>query len=543
MDACKTLSRIPVIFLVTSLTVGCKPGTDARLKTLDQFAGGNGRYACKGSYADNSRYMPFVKGITSSAQKKAIENALSAVPQNFKDRIFLGPVKSFIEVTDKIGIKCQNSSTAKANSRHKASIFACPVVESGSATVYVDKEPANIQSSLVRALAYYIVKIDSKIEVNISSPTRLVVGFADQGDVKQSKKFLGALAFLDEVASGGNSNLRVFSHLLPTPVLNARDKISRDEAFFDPMKTNAGDRDAFAEYVYAEIMDSALCSGESRKILAQKFPNTLRFFGEDLTGPSAAGSGDGEFALREVGAGPTSQGTVSEGRAAVVTRSASDSIPEGLQDSGKIIHTVNSNGSETPTKLYYNGKQQYWVGTDGSWRQSNITNLQNGEQSVIKMNGAPSFIKEAPPVIVQPPKQEVQQIQQQNYNPMPSITSTSIITTGGNSIPSAQVYENFYPTNSLVPNLTNAQYPSSTYNTTNNWYTGKSDSNYSGNSTYPSTSDGGLTIINSGSGISPQPSNGANSQTPAQQQGFWCSWFGWGCGGGNSSGGGGGAGW
>ena len=46
-------------FLLSGLlaVVACKPAGQARLKTLDQFAGGSARYSCSGSYKDNEKYL------------------------------------------------------------------------------------------------------------------------------------------------------------------------------------------------------------------------------------------------------------------------------------------------------------------------------------------------------------------------------------------------------------------------------------------------------------------------------------------------------
>lgn len=374
-----------VILAIVGMSA-CKPAPDSKLKTLDQFAGGNGAYQCQGPYGENQVYMQYVRGIKSEAQKRAVESALSAVPGSFKDRVFLGPIQSYLELTSNIQQKCQSSIIMKANPAARSSIFACPVIENGAAKIYVDSNPIKIRSSLVRALAYHIVDIDGKIELNLSSPTKIVVGFVRQGDVQTSKKYLGALEFLDEVATSRSGDLSIFSHLLPSAVITAEDKNSRREAFFDPAKSNVGARDSFASYFVAEMLDSSFCSNKSREILVTQFPKTFKFFGGNLnlltpTGNKAITSG---FAL----SGARSQSAAS-GRATVVERSDSDPIPGGLTDSGKKMYMVQSDGSEIPTTLYHAGDQQFWKSNDGVWKQSNITTIKNGEQSVNSVIEAP----------------------------------------------------------------------------------------------------------------------------------------------------------
>jgi len=383
-------------FLMSGLfaLVACKPAGQASLKTLDQFAGGSARYSCSGSYKDNEKYLEFFRGVKTDEQKQAIQAALSAIDPEFKDRIFLGPINSYVELTSDVLAKCTGSSISKANSKNTSPVLACPAVQDGAAVVYVDEKPANIRSWLVRGLAYYLVHIDSKIELQLSSPSKMVIGFVDEGDILKSKKHLGALIFLDEIAAGDNSRLNVFSHILPKSVLAAANKAERDAAYFDPRKTNVEDRDAFAAYFSAEMIDSAICSDQSRQVLASSFPKTMAFYSEDVG-----------FGLSGVTAAKkyTSMGAGTGSRSQVVSRvNTSASVPTGLKPSSRIMSIENQDGSTQETKIYEFNGSQYWQGANGQWRQSPRTTTENGEQSVnvYQPGKLPPFIQ--PPSVSRP---------------------------------------------------------------------------------------------------------------------------------------------
>ena len=273
-------------------------------------------------------------------------------------------------------------------------MLACPAVQDGAAVVYVDEKPANIRSWLVRGLAYYLVHIDSKIDLQLSSPSKMVIGFVDEGDILKSKKHLGALIFLDEIAAGDNSRLNVFSHILPKSVLAAANKAERDAAYFDPRKTNVEDRDAFAAYFSAEMIDSAICSDQSRQVLASSFPKTMAFYSEDVG-----------FGLSGVTAAKpdTRMGPVTGSRSQVVRRdNTSASVPTGLKPSSRIMSIENQDGSTQETKIYEFNGSQYWQGANGQWRQSPRTTTENGEQSVnvYQPGKLPPFIQ--PPSVSRP---------------------------------------------------------------------------------------------------------------------------------------------
>jgi hypothetical protein len=400
-----------ITLAVISLLASCKPATDSGLKTVDQFAGGSAAYQCKGEFKENSEYMKLVRGVKSDAQRRAVESALSAVPTELKDAIFLGAIDTSIELTTDISGKCESSVILKANAKTKSAIFACPVIENGAAKIYVDSNPMRIQSSLVRALAYYLVEIIGKIDIELSTSANVVVGFAKQDDVKQSKKLLGALEFLDDVATNRQGDLSIFGHLLPPSVTAAKDKVSRSEAFFDPARTNVRVREAFASYFLAEMLDSSFCSDQSRQVLITQFPKTFKFFAGSSPGElslaSESGVTDEAFSLAgsstssrpsapasasQTRAGSSSQSgasNITAERVSVAQRTSADPIPPGLKDSGKKMYMVQSDGSEIPTTLYYGGNQQFWKSNDGVWRQSNVTTLQNGEHSVGKVLEAP----------------------------------------------------------------------------------------------------------------------------------------------------------
>ena len=381
-------------FLLSGLlaVVGCKPASQANLKTLDQFAGGSARYSCSGSYKDNEKYLQFFRGVKTDEQKQAIQAALSAIDPEFKDRIFLGPINSYVELTSDVLGKCTGSSISKANSKNTSPVLACPAVQDGAAVVYVDEKPANIRSWLVRGLAYYLVHIDSKIELQLSSPSKMVIGFVDEGDILKSKKHLGALIFLDEIAAGDNSRLNVFSHILPKSVLAAANKAERDAAYFDPRKTNVEDRDAFAAYFSAEMIDSAICSDQSRQVLASSFPKTMAFYSEDV-----------DFGLSGVSAATERTSAGTGPRSKVVSRvNTSASVPTGLKPSSRIMSIENQDGSTQETKIYEFNGSQYWQGANGQWRQSPRTTTENGEQSVnvYQPGKLPPFIQ--PPSVSRP---------------------------------------------------------------------------------------------------------------------------------------------
>jgi hypothetical protein len=332
-----------------------------------------------------------------------------------KDRIFRGPINSYVELTSDVVSKCTGSSISKANSKNTSPVLACPSIKNGAAVVYVDEKPANIRSWLVRGLAYYLVHIDGKIELKLSSPSKMVIGFVDQGDILKSQKHLAALIFLDEIAGSGKSKLNAFSHLLPQAVLGAANKTERDAAYFDPRKTNVDDRDAFAAYFSAEMIDSAICSDQSRKVLAASFPKTMAFYSVGVS-----------FGLSE----NPSAGAMTEGpRTQVVSRTRNASAPEGLTPSSRVMYIQSQDGKETPTKLYERDGSQYWEGADGNWRQSPITTIKNGEQSVTRLDKLPSFVQ--PPAVSHNSTTSdfpTLSLAKPSYVPPPSI-----ITSGGNS--------------------------------------------------------------------------------------------------------------
>jgi hypothetical protein len=431
------MKKLGFAVCLLGILFACKPSAESKLRGVDQFAGGSSSYQCQGIYNDNSKYMTYVKGTNSDAQRQAVEKALSAMPDEYKDRIFLGPIQTSIELTSDISKKCEPSVISKANAKTKASIFACPVIQNGVAKIYVDSSPSKIRSSLVRGMAYYLIEVDGKIDLNLSSPAQLVVGFADLGDVSQNKRFLGALEFLDEVAVI-RGDLKVFEHLLPPSVTKAKTKVERKLAFFDPSKTNVGTRDSFASYFLAEMFDSAFCSDQSRQILVQKFPKTFKLFAgsssQELALADEFATSDKVFALADSysgseggafsragssgswgaespstkagysdttwnavkGSTPNQYGPLIDGykKVPVSTRKESDAIPSALSDTGRKMYIVQNDGSEIPTTLYRRDNQQYWKGNDGVWRQSNITTPQNGEQSVSRIVESPDWWQE-----------------------------------------------------------------------------------------------------------------------------------------------------
>jgi hypothetical protein len=414
----KTFGIIMTLISILNLA-GCKPGDESRVKTLDQFAGGSAVYQCKGPHGNNEKYLRFFSGIKSEDQKRAVLDALSALPVGTKDRIFFGPIQSKVELTSRVYAQCKGTSTERVIRNNSAKLLTCPTVRNGSAVILVDERPSSIRSQLVRGLAYYLVGIDAKIEPQLSSPTAVTIGFVDQGDILKNKKHLGALVFLDEVAASGGTAIKSFSHLLPKTILDAKTKSERDSAYFDPRKTNAADRDAFAAYFSAEMIDSMSCSEESRKAAQRSFPKTLRFF-----------TPQGDFALAESAQNSRQSyaSAPSEGpRVAVTSRSSGDSAPAGLTPSSRIMYIQGDNGQETPTKLYERDGSQYWQGNDGTWRQSPLTTLNNGEQSVTRLDKIPSFVEpppvsnqlswlETPHVVINPPSPKIDKIPA-NQNP------------------------------------------------------------------------------------------------------------------------------
>jgi hypothetical protein len=164
-----SMKRLWVITTLSVIAWSCKPADgNSTLKAVDQFAGSTTRYSCKGEHQGNDMYLPYIRGITSDAKKSAILDALSAVPTELKDRILRGPIKSFVELTSSIESVCKESSIIKANSKNKSTVFACPKIVNGEAIIYVDQKPENIRAGLVRGLAYYVISIDSQIDISAS---------------------------------------------------------------------------------------------------------------------------------------------------------------------------------------------------------------------------------------------------------------------------------------------------------------------------------------------------------------------------------------
>lgn len=285
-----------LISTLSAITWSCKPADgNSTVKTVDQFAGSTTRYSCKGDHQGNDVYLPYIRGITSEAKKSAILDALSAVPTELKDRILRGPIKSFVELTSSIESVCKESSIIKANSKNKSTVFACPKIVNGEAIIYVDQKPENIRAGLVRGLAYYVIAIDSQIDISASSDSQVVIGFVPDSDVKTATRHQAALVFLDEVYTR-QKNLAIFETILPRDVTNAKTKADRDAAFFNPSKTNVDDRDAFSSYFIAEVMDSMMCSPESRNAFAAAFPKTFALFSKDGL-PSEESNASESFSL------------------------------------------------------------------------------------------------------------------------------------------------------------------------------------------------------------------------------------------------------
>jgi hypothetical protein len=91
------------------------------------------------------------------------------------------------------------------------------------------------------------------------------------------------------------------------------------------------------------------------------------------------------------------------------------------------MYIQSDSGQETPTKLYERDGSQYWQGSDGAWRQSPLTTLNNGEQSVTRLDKIPSFVEpppasnqlswlETPHVVINPPSPKIDKIPA-NQNP------------------------------------------------------------------------------------------------------------------------------
>ncbi len=398
-----TMTKTSLLLMSLAAVTSCKKNSESKVKTLDQFAGSNVRYSCKGTYTDNDKYMKSFVNVKTPEQTAAIKDALSAVSPTIKSGIFDGPIKPKMELTDNVGQKCLGTTIAKANSKQMASLTACPAILNGKATIYLDSKPENIRSGLVRGLAYYFVHIHSNINIEKSSASRIVVGFANQGDFSKNNKYLGAMIFLDEVASKGNGAINVFDTLLPKAVLTAKTKSERDAAFMDPRKNFVGDRDAFVGYFTAELIDSTFCSDASRQAFTTAFPKTAAFFGATpavkSSGMNLGDASDQQWNEEPSGSttgGGTTGGGSSGGSSGgtppipIEPMKPSDGAPSGFSESKQKMYLGDENTTKT-TSLYQSqdGKSQAWQGEDGKWRQSPIPTKQNNDLNVNILDKSP----------------------------------------------------------------------------------------------------------------------------------------------------------
>ena len=370
--------------LAINVSAGCKIQDGSRLKTLDQFAGGKSRYQCSGPHAENEPYRAYFQGIKTKQQSDAVQKVLSAVSPAIKDRIFLGPIAAYVELTSNISEMCRESETVKANRLNLSTVLSCVAIKDGKALIYVDEKPESIASSLVRGLAYYFIHIDGNVDVNATNADRVVVGFTDLGDFSSNKRIQGALVFLDEAPRKD-----VFKHLLPSVVLNAKTKSERDSAFLDPSRNFVGDRDAFVRYFAAELLDSTLCSDKSREAFARSFPKTAKFFGADVVAENAVAESVETFSLASQGRGSSTDryGTVSTG------------IPQdqavGIFSSGLYNHFFWQNVDWAKNKVKQAGK---WVGDTGKWVGETGTAVVDGVAADVRIvnNHVRSYFEHKP---------------------------------------------------------------------------------------------------------------------------------------------------
>jgi hypothetical protein len=378
--------NVLLAFFASMTALSCRPDDqNSGLKTLDQFAGSKRLYNCSGSHGGNDVYLPYIRGLTSEAKKSAVLEALSAVPAELKDRILRGPIKSFIELTSNIESRCSDSSISKANSKNKSTVLSCPNIANGEAVIYVDQKPESIRAGLVRGLAYYIIEIDSQIDIEASSDAQVTIGFVPDPDIKTATRHQAALVFLDEVYSTQKS-LSIFEQILPASVINATSKSERDAAFFDPTKTNTDDREAFSSYFIAEVMDSVMCSKETLSAFATSYPKTYALFSK-ATPIAAAEQKDQEdsgFSLSASPPAPISTTTSktsymptnSEVRASVQriqstpVRSSQSSFPvQGAVSVGRSIFDEDT-GKRYP--MYQKGNDWFYQKDDGKIRQTPV---------------------------------------------------------------------------------------------------------------------------------------------------------------------------
>jgi hypothetical protein len=376
-----SMKRLWVITTLSVIAWSCKPADgNSTLKAVDQFAGSTTRYSCKGKHQGNDVYLPYIRGITSEAKKSAILDALSAVPTELKDRILRGPIKSFVELTSSIESVCKESSIIKANSKNKSTVFACPKIVNGEAIIYVDQKPENIRAGLVRGLAYYVIAIDSQIDISASSDSQVVIGFVPDSDVKTATRHQAALVFLDEVYTR-QKTLSIFETILPRDVTNAKTKADRDAAFFNPSKTNVDDRDAFSSYFIAEVMDSMMCSTESRSAFAASFPNTFALFSKEGLPSEESNASEGFSLAAKATTTMPSPSNVSMTRSEVsqaVTRisqqpsssSSRSSFPvQGAMSTGR---TILDEDTGKRYAMYQKGNDWFYQKDDGRIRQTPV---------------------------------------------------------------------------------------------------------------------------------------------------------------------------
>jgi hypothetical protein len=263
-------------FVITSTSIlACKQKNDSSVQSLDNFAGGSAVHQCSGTFTNNAPYMKYVLGGSSSS-RSAVEQALSALPAEVKDKVFFGGAKVSISLTSDVTAACLGSRVAEAYGNQPNKPFlSCHKPIEGNFIIFSSDAPAQIKQGLVRAIAYYLTEVDTRLA---QSGGRTLLKPVDSPELSFEKDVL-ALSFLSDVAHNKNFSSKVFEGMLLPSVLRATNDAQRSKAWFSLAGPDAIARQLFSSYVFAEAMDSFYCSDSSRQAVVSNFPKTATILG------------------------------------------------------------------------------------------------------------------------------------------------------------------------------------------------------------------------------------------------------------------------
>lgn len=300
--------RLAVVIGVAVAFVACKRDDGGELKSLDQLAGSGALHACKGPHHDHADFIrQYVGGINNDAQQDAVDDALSALPLEVKERFFEGKGATKIELTSNVDDFCPATGSL-------GNLASCWRLHEGVVTVYVNDQPNMIRGTLVRAIAYYLTEVDDMLDGGLVEDTMVIAPW--KGGLERRAKM--GLAFLEDLAKRGERAAEPFYRVLPYEVLRAKSKQAREKAYIALQDGPLIKRYRFESAVYADAFDSHYCSAESRAIMKREFPSVasvllgreraaglaLQGCTRTVQGGTSCGSGGNGVQRRNVGAIP-----------------------------------------------------------------------------------------------------------------------------------------------------------------------------------------------------------------------------------------------